>query len=182
MNQLPDFTEEKTSSRVVYDGAIIRVEKDSVRLPDGNSAKREIVRHPGAAVIAPMPDDKTVLLERQFRYALGRHTWEFPAGKLEKDEPSLEAAKRELLEETGYKAAKWERMISVYSAVGFCDERLDIFLARELSYVGHVGEPDEFIYVQPTSIADALQMIDDGEIDEAKTIIGLWWLRCRLAR
>ena len=175
MTHLPDFSERRIGGDTVFIGQILRVEKDCVRLPDGGEASREVVRHPGAAVILPLVDDHTVLLEWQYRYALGRHIWEIPAGKLDGGESPRAAAERELLEETGYRARRWDAMLKINTSPGFCDEWAHLFLARDLYYEGHPGEVDEFVTVAHTPIAQAMQMIADGKINDAKTIMALFW-------
>ena len=129
-----DFTEKKVSSRVAYRGSLLRVNEDEVTLPDGSTALREYVVHPGAAIILPMFDDGSVLLERQYRYPVGQHFYELPAGRLEPDEAPLETAKRELLEETGYVAAEWRELGRLHPCIGYSDERIDFFLAHRLEF------------------------------------------------
>ncbi|MBE8157880.1 MAG: NUDIX hydrolase [Betaproteobacteria bacterium] len=170
----PDFSERRISGETVFSGNIISVYADKVSLPDGGESSRETVRHPGAAVIVPLLDDKTVLLEWQFRYPLGKHIWELPAGKLDAGESPRAAAERELLEETGYRANLWEHLLTVETSPGFCDERAHIYLARGLEYEGHPGEADEFVAVEETPLKRAAEMIQTGEITDATTIIGLW--------
>ena len=174
--KLPDFTERKIQSDTVFAGAMLTVQKDKVRLPDGKTAAREVVRHPGAVIIAPMIDDNTLLLEWQFRYAIGRHLWELPAGKLDFGEQPQAAAKRELLEETGYVADKWQFAADLDVCVGYSDERARMFVARDLHYRGHTGEPDEFLHIVKMPLAKAAQMMQSGEITDAKTLIGLMML------
>jgi ADP-ribose pyrophosphatase len=121
--------------------------------------------------------DGEALFVRQFRYALASHTIEFPAGKIDQGESPLTCAARELREETGYKAGRWDFMLSVHSSAGFCDERLDIFAARDLSPVAKAAKPaDEFVAAVKLPLKRALAMIDDGDITDAKTIAALWWL------
>ena len=170
----PDFSERRISGEIVYKGRIISVYADKVSLPGGGEAARETARHPGAAVIVPLLDEKTVLLEWQFRYPLGRHLWELPAGKLDAGEEPRAAAARELLEETGYRARRWEHLLTAETSPGFCDERAHIYLARDLEYEGHPGEEGEFVEVEAVSLRRAEEMINNGEITDAKTIIGLW--------
>lgn len=171
----PDFSERRISGKTVFTGNIISVCLDKVLLPNGGAAQRETARHPGAAVIVPLPDEKTVLLEWQFRYPLGKHLWELPAGKIDAGETPRAAAERELLEETGYRAREWTHLLSAETSPGFCDERAHIYLARGLEYEGRPeSEPDEFVAAEPFSFARAAEMIQTGEITDAKTIIGLW--------
>ena len=127
-----DFTEIFVSGEELYAGKMFRVRRDLVRLPDGKTATREYLRHPGAVAVVARLADGRVLLERQFRYALGRDLIELPAGKLEPGEPHLETAKRELLEETGYVAARWTRLGLIHNAIGYSDEGIEIWLAEGL--------------------------------------------------
>lgn len=175
----PDFSESRLRGETVFSGNVIHVCSDRVRLPDGGEASREVVRHPGAAVILPMFDKATVLLEWQFRYPLGRHILELPAGKLERGEEPRAAAERELLEETGYVAGQWNFMLATETSPGFCDERAFLYLAQELEYKGHPGEAGEFVATEKMSLKQARAMITSGEISDAKTIIGLLWLAQR---
>ena len=170
-----DFTERKVASQTVHRGRLLTVNEDEVRLPDGSTASREYVVHPGAAIILPMFDDGSVLLERQFRYPVGQHFYELPAGKLEPDEPALETAKRELLEETGYLAADWRELGVLHPCVGYSNERIDFFLARKLEFKGAQLDEGEFLEVLRVSLAEGVDWIRRGRITDAKTILGLFW-------
>jgi len=117
----------------VYRGKLLNVKSDRVRLPDGTEATREYIVHPGAALIIPILPDGRLLMERQFRYAVGRVLVEFPAGKLDPGEDMLKTAQRELLEETGYRAAQWEWIAEVHPIVSYTTERIEVFLATELT-------------------------------------------------
>lgn len=173
---LPDFSEQRLSGDVVHRGDIITVERDRVRLPNGHDATRDVVRHPGAAAIIPLLNKDTVLLEWQYRHPLRRHLWEIPAGKIDAGEDPLATAKRELLEETGYRGDNWAFVLTMASAVGFCDEQLHIFLATDLHHEGGADIADEFLHLQPTPVQQARRMIASGDITDAKTIIALLWL------
>jgi ADP-ribose pyrophosphatase len=170
-----DFTEKKISSRTAYRGKLLAVNEDEVRLPDGSAALREYVVHPGAAIILPLFDDGSVLLERQFRYPVGSHFYELPAGKLEPDEPPLETAKRELAEETGYVAGEWRELGRLYPCIGYSDERIDFFLARKLEFKGARPDEGEFLETLRMSLADSVDWIRRGRITDTKTIVGLFW-------
>jgi ADP-ribose pyrophosphatase len=170
-----DFTEKKITSRTAYRGGILTVNEDEVRLPDGSTALREYVMHPGAAIILPLFDDGSVLLERQFRYSVGQHFYELPAGKLEPDEPALETAKRELLEETGYVAAEWRELGRLHPCIGYSDERIDFFLARKLEFRGAKLDEGEFLETLRIPLAEGVDWIRSGRITDAKTILGLFW-------
>jgi len=170
-----DFTERKITSRAVYRGRLLKVNEDEVSLPDGSSALREYVVHPGAAIILPLFDDGSVLLERQFRYPLGQHFYELPAGKLEADEAPIETAKRELLEETGYAAAQWRELGCLHPCIGYSDERIDFFLARKLEFRGAHLDQGEFLETLRVPLADSVDWIRRGRITDTKTILGLFW-------
>jgi ADP-ribose pyrophosphatase len=170
-----DFTERKLRSRQVYRGRLLQVNEDAVRLPDGTEATREYIVHPGAAIILPMFDDGTVLLERQFRYPVGGHCYELPAGKLEAGEPALETAKRELLEETGYVAAQWRELGQMYPCVGYSNERIDFFLARGLEFRGAQLDEGEFLETVRMPLAEGLAWVRGGRITDVKTMLGLLW-------
>ncbi len=170
-----DFTERKIASRTPFRGRLLTIHEDEVRLPDGKTSTREYIEHPGAALILPMFDDGSVVLERQYRYPVGMHCYELPAGKLESGEPPLETAKRELLEETGYVAGRWEKLGSIYPCVGYSSERIDFFLARELSFQGAMPDEGEFLETLRLSVAEGLEWVRSGRINEAKTMLGLLW-------
>lgn len=170
-----DFTETKVSSRVIFEGKMLHVHEDVVRLPDGSTATRECVRHPGAAMMIAMLDDETLLMERQFRYPLGRHFIELPAGKIDAGEDPLVTARRELREECGYEAADWRHLTTLHPCIGYADERIELFLARDLTHVGSALDEGEFLEVLPVRIAQALQWVREGKITEAKAVTGLLW-------
>lgn len=161
---------------VLYHGKVFDLIVDQVQYPSGNTSIREIAHHPGGAVVVPVLDDGRVLLIRQLRYPLGIHILEFPAGKLESGEDPREAASRELTEETGYVAGHLEKLTSIYTTPGFCDEELHIYLATQLeqSPGGHQREEGEFtMTLHPTRFSDALMMVERGEIKDGKTVVGL---------
>lgn len=170
-----DYTEAPVSSRVAYEGKLLTLKEDQVRLPNGQSATREYVLHQGASMVIPLFEDGSVLLERQYRYPVRNHFLELPAGKVDPGEAPLAAARRELLEETGYSAREWRHLITLYPCVGYSNERVDLFLARELTHEGHPGEDGEFIECVRMGLEEALELARHGEITEAKTILGLLW-------
>lgn len=170
-----DFTETTLSSKTVYRGNLLQVMEDEVRLPDGNRTRREYIRHPGAVVMVPFLDPQTVVLVRQFRYPLARHFLEIPAGKIDDGEEPLQTARRELREECGYQAGEWRHLTTLHPCIGYSDERIELFLARRLSDVGHAPDDGEFIEVAPMSLSEALGRVRDGRITDVKTIIGLMW-------
>lgn len=171
-----DFSETQTASKIVYSGKLLQVHEDEVSLPDGQTARREYIVHPGAALIVPVFEDDSVLLERQYRYAVGEHCYELPAGKLESGEPALETAKRELLEETGYVAGEWSPLFNMLPCVGYSDERIECFLARGLSFKGPSLDDGEFLETLRLPLQEALEWVHSARIRDAKTMLALLWL------
>ena len=171
-----DLTEHFVAGERVFDGALLKVHRDVVRLPDGSRGTREFIRHPGAVAIVALFDDGRVLLERQFRYPHRRVFIEVPAGKLEPGEPHLETAKRELLEETGYVAAQWSLLGTIHTAIAYTDEAIDLFLARKLSKQQRRLDQGEFLETFSVPFDEAIRMIRDGRITDAKSVAGLLWV------
>lgn len=171
-----DLYEHQLNSTKVYSGKLLHVHRDEVRLPDGNTSTREYIRHPGAVVVLPLTAQGELILERQHRYPLGRDFIEVPAGKIDPGEQTLACAQRELLEETGYMARDWQYVTTVYPCIGYADEQLVFYLARELDFVGHQRDADEFLEVFTVPVPQAIAMVQSGEICEVKTVIGLFWL------
>ncbi|HKU70309.1 MAG TPA: NUDIX hydrolase [Burkholderiales bacterium] len=178
----PDFTETQLSTKTVYEGRLLTVYEDEVRLPDGKQARREYVRHPGATAMIPMLDDRTVVLVRQYRYPVRRHFYEIPAGKIDPGEAPEATARRELKEECGYEAADWRHLTTIHPCIGYSDERIELFLARNLTHVGHSPDEEEFLEVVPLALAEALAWIRNGKITDPKTVIGLLWVETFLNR
>jgi len=167
-----DYSEKTLSSKVVYEGTIFNVEKHAVELPNGHIASRDIIRNPGASVVIPIIDDCIVLVE-QFRKAAEKTFLELPAGKLEYGEDPRDCAVRELKEETGYTAGKIEKVMSLYPAPAFADEMLHIFLATDLKKGEAEPDEDEFISAKVLRLEEALAMIDQGIINDGKTVAGI---------
>jgi ADP-ribose pyrophosphatase len=157
----------------IYDGRLIDLDLYDVRLPDGEAARREIIQHPGAVGIIALDDSGRVVLVRQYRAAARQFLLEIPAGTLEPDEPPLTCAARELQEEAGYKPGKLEPIGGLYVAPGYTTEYIHLFLATALQPSTLPGDADEFIEVVHLPLADALSQIEDGSIQDGKTISGL---------
>jgi ADP-ribose pyrophosphatase len=174
---LKDLTEHFVSGEPVFEGTLLKVHRDVVRLPDGSQGTREYIRHPGAVAIVALTDDRQLLLERQYRYPPRREFIEIPAGKLEPGEPHLATAKRELLEETGYQAAEWTRLCAIDTAIGYTDERIDLFLARKLTLKAAKLDPGEFLEVFFRPFDEAVAMVRDGRISDVKTVAAILWVK-----
>lgn len=177
------------SSRISYHGPVFSVTTDEVEEPGGVRARRDVIRHSGSIVVLAVDDlasddaakaarkaEPRVLLERQYRHAAQSMMWELPAGRIDDGETSLTAAKRELLEETGYSARQWKRILHFYVSPGFLDETMTIYLARGLQAGKAQPEADEKIAVKFFTLSEAKRMALNGRIRDAKTISGILWL------
>lgn len=171
--------ERTISSTHPWSGRRIRVRVDEVERSDGHRTTRETVEHPGAVAIVAW-DGERLAVVRQWRHATGDVLLEIPAGTLEPDEPPLATAERELAEEAGLAARWWEAGPEFYTAPGFCDERMHLYLATGLSEATAEADADEVLEPDWLTLADALAAIEDGRIRDAKTIIGVSWLARRL--
>jgi ADP-ribose pyrophosphatase len=171
-----DLKETRLESAVMYEGNFIQVRKDSVRLPDGEVSTREYITHPGAVAVLAQLDNGNLVMERQFRYAPQREFIELPAGKIDHGEDVLLTAQRELLEETGYVASEWIHLTTAWPCIGYADERMEYYLARGLTHQGRNLDDGEFLEVFELSLAEAIEWIRLGKINESKTIVGLFWL------
>ena len=162
------------SGEEIYPGKIIRVEKWQVALPNGDTAMREIVKHNGASAIVPVDGAGMVTMVRQHRVSIDKCTWEIPAGKLDSPtEDPFDAAKRELEEETGLQAEHWQKLTSMYTTPGFCNERISIYLATGLSQHPSHPDADEFLRIKKIPLDDAIAQCMSGEIQDGKTLVGL---------
>lgn len=168
-----DFTEKTLQSTSIFEGKIVKLRVERVALPDGREGVREIVDHKGAVAVVALDGDGNIMLVRQYRKALERTTMEIPAGTLEDCEDPLACAKRELKEEIKMKAGHWEKILDYYSAPGFCNEILHLYLARELSESFAEADEDEFLEVVKIPLATAYQYIFEGRIIDGKSIIGI---------
>ena len=174
-----DHLYEKTMNQQrIFSGKVIDVYVEDVLLPNGETSKREIVKHPGAVAVLAITEENKIVLVRQYRKALERVLVEIPAGKLEKGEAPLETAKRELEEETGYVCEKMEPLHSFYTSPGFADELVHIFLAKGLTKKSEkqMLDDDEFVDVLEVTLEEALNMVKEKQIYDAKTIYALlYW-------
>lgn len=161
--------------KFIFKGKTIEVYQEHVKLPNGNTALLDIVKHPGASAIVPIHDDGRFVLIRQYRHAVGGYLYEIPAGKLDiKGEVPLDCAKRELLEETGFTARKWSPLVSINTTPGFSNEIIHIFLAQGLELLKTSHEADEVIEVYEFSREEIEQMLFKGDIQDAKSLAGIY--------
>ncbi len=164
-------------SEQVYRGHFLDVRRDQIRLPDGGHAQREYIVHPGAVMIVPMLDDGRLVVERQWRHPLARVMLEFPAGKIDAGEPPFACAVRELLEETGYRAAEWARAGILHNAIAYSNEGIEIWFARGLTSGQRKLDAGEFLDVDITTLEVLEALAHSGELTDAKTLIGMLWLQ-----
>jgi ADP-ribose pyrophosphatase len=167
------------SSRTVYRGPVFSVTTDDVEEPNGVRARRDVIHHSGSVVVLAVDDSRAtplVLLERQYRHAATDYLWEIPAGRIDPGENELKAAKRELLEETGYSAAHWRRILKFYASPGFVAETMAVFLATGLRAGEAQPEADEVIHIRTVPLPTAVRMVVSGTIRDAKTISSVLWL------
>jgi len=159
--------------RSIYKGTVVTLNVDTVRLPNGHTIDLEVIRHPGASAVVPLKEDGTVVLISQFRHAANGFIYEIPAGKLHPKEDPLDCAARELEEEIGYKAGRFELLSSIFTAPGFADEVIHIYLATDLRLGTQNLDQDEVLEVVEMPLKEAIAKIEDGTIRDAKTIVGL---------
>jgi ADP-ribose pyrophosphatase len=166
------------SSRRIHTGKIISLDSDTVRFPDGSVGEMDMIRHPGASAIVPFVSDATgddpqMLLIRQYRYAADQYLYEIPAGRLDPGEDPSDCAQRELREETGCTARGMDFLFTMYTTPGFTDERIHLFMATGLERGETAHEADEFMTVETVTLSRALRLIEQGEIKDAKTALGI---------
>ncbi len=168
-----NFEEKTISSEPIYNGKIINVRKDTVQLPNGKTALRELIAHPGGVGVIAVDENKDVFMVTQYRIAAKSDMLEIPAGKMEYGEDPLECGSRELVEETGYKAKNFIHLGEYYATPGYCEEKLNIYLAQDLEFVGQNLDEGEFLNVKKYSLDELYQMVMDNKIYDAKTAIAI---------
>ena len=173
-----EFGEKTLTSECIYNGKVIEVIRDEVEIATGRHSFREVVKHSGGVVIVAVKDaaaldDPVILMVKQFRYPIKEVVYELPAGKLEKGENPDDACKRELEEETGYRAANWRSLGFINTSPGFCDEKLYLYLATGLEFVGEHPDEGEIIKAYEFKLSDIENMISSGGINDAKTICAI---------
>jgi len=170
---MSNLTEKFLESKVVYEGNLLTVYCDKVELPNGKEAGREFIRHPGAVAVVPVTPEGNIVLVRQYRYPVGKVMLEVPAGKLDKGEHPDDCARRELEEETGYVAHKIKRLSSIYTTPGFTDEVIHLYIAEQLTLATQRPDEDEFLEVEVYTKEQIRVMINDGTINDAKSMLAL---------
>lgn len=170
-----NLTETQLDTRVIFDGTLLHVREDRVKLPDGRESVREYMLHPGAVVVIPFLDTSTIIMERQYRYPAGAVFYELPAGKTDPGEDYLTTGKRELLEETGYSAERWEMLTTIHPAVGYSNEKMALYAAYDLTHTAINRDHDEFLEIEKIPLDEAMELLRLGKITDAKTMVGLFW-------
>lgn len=173
--------EEVVAETAVFDGRLMHVRRLEVRLPNGKLSTREMTRHCGAAAIVTLDEHQRVVLERQWRAPAGGAFWEIPAGKIDPGEEAFATARRELEEEAGLTAKRWTFLGTIHNAIGYSDEHIEIYLAREFTAGTVHLDDNEFLTLVKPTFEEALQMCRTGEITDVKTLAGLYWVRDYLA-
>jgi ADP-ribose pyrophosphatase len=165
-----------------YSGRVLDLDVDTVRFPDGSTGQLEMIRHPGASAVLPFLDDPgaadpRVVMIRQFRHAADGVIWEIPAGRLDAGEAAEDCARRELLEETGYRAGRLEPLTTIFTTPGFTDERIHLFSAADLVAGDHAREPDEFVEVREVPWSALLGLVREGAVSDAKTLAAILFVQ-----
>lgn len=178
MNDDKDLIETTVEQQAVFDGVLLHVKKDTVKLPNGDMATREWIKHPGAASVIPLTDDGKVIMVRQYRYPVQQVTIEVPAGKLDVEgEDHMECAVRELSEETGYTAKEYKFLAKVATTVGFSNEYIYLYAAKGLVAGKQHTDEDEFINLQVIPLEEAVEMVRNGKIIDAKSMVSILMLK-----
>lgn len=167
------MSDSKIGEEIIYNGRILDLARETHRMPDGREARFEMVQHSGGAAALPILPDGRLILIKQFRPAIEDYILEIPAGRLEPGEDGAACIARELQEEIGYQPGRLEKLGDIYSSVGFCNEMIHIFLARDLQPVERALEPDEFIELQIMTLDEALELVKTGQLLDAKTKVAL---------
>lgn len=166
------------ASHRVYQGRVVNLRVDEIDAYSGDRTRKvEVVEHVGGVAIVAMPTPKTIVLVKQYRHPVDAELWEVPAGMIESGEPPLETAKRELIEETGYRAERWRALWSIFTTPGFCNERIYFFVAEGLSEGAAAPEDDERFELRVWDVEAAWQLVERDEVRDAKTQIALAWAR-----
>jgi ADP-ribose pyrophosphatase len=173
--------EDKIDGREVFKGNFLHVNRDTVRLPDGKTATREYIVHPGAVMMIPVLDDGRLVMERQYRYPIGQVMTEFPAGKIDTGEAPLACAKRELWEETGYTAREWARAGVLHPVISHSTEIIEVWFCRGLAHSERRLDEGEFLEVITATPQQVMDWCRDGAITDSKTLVGALWLQNVLA-
>ncbi|MBO9665654.1 MAG: NUDIX hydrolase [Bdellovibrio sp.] len=169
--------EEKTlSSKQIFKGRFLKVEQDQVQAPDGRIYTREYITHPGAAMMIPLLPNGNVVMVHQYRHAVKQVMLEFPAGKRDNGESSLLTAQRELVEEVGYQAGELQLLTTIHPVIGYSDEHIDLYLAKNLSKTEQKLDHGEFLEVVEMNPKDLIQLVREGKVSDVKTQIGAFWL------
>jgi ADP-ribose pyrophosphatase len=182
---VPKFDESGLSAtverrRTIHRGRVFSLDSERLSLANGTSVDLDVIRHPGAAAIVPIAGHQSVIMLRQYRHAVGKVIWEIPAGTLNSGEEPLACARRELIEETGFSAAQWSLLGAITPVPGYSDERIHLFLARELSPARQHLDSDELLHVHEVPLSRALALIAEGKLQDAKTICALLMAAGRL--
>lgn len=175
------LTEHTTAREELLEGHFLRIVRETVRLPDGASATREYVLHPGAVAVVPLLDDGRIVLERQYRHPTRQVHVEIPAGKLDAGEGAMACGQRELLEETGYIAREWAYAFTMYPTVAYSDEAIEIWFARGLEHRGARLDQGEFLDVIAATPGEFLGWVREGQVNDSKTLAAAIWIQNVLA-
>lgn len=168
---------EKTlSSKQVYNGRFLKVEQDQVQAPDGKIYFREYILHPGAAMVIPLLPNGNVVMIHQYRHAVKQVFLEFPAGKRDHGEDTILTAQRELKEETGYEAKEWKFLTTIHPVIGYSNEHIDLYLAKDLTLAERQLDHGEFIDVVEVTVKELMKNVQEGKVSDVKTQIGAFWL------
>ncbi len=178
---MKNLIEKTLSSKQVFKGSYLKIERDEVQGPDQKTYSREYIMHPGAAMIIPLLKNGSVVMLRQYRHAVGQVFLEFPAGKRDPGEQTRATAKRELLEETGYEAREWRLLTTIHPAIGYSNEFIDLYLAKDLLQLESQPDHGEFLEVVELSPVELMRYVRAGQVTDVKTQIGAFWLEKALS-